>query len=81
MLHLTRAQLTDLIFIHDNVRDRPKLLEVLNDVSVRDVRLDAADKHAVLLLGLPGGPHSAQRLVLPPFDVLIQARLCGEIKM
>lgn len=72
--------MTDLIFIHDNIQDWPKLLEVLSYVSLRDLRFDATDKHTVLLLGLPGSPHSAQRLVFPPFDMLIQAWHCRKLK-
>lgn len=67
------VQLTDLVFIHDNISDEPKLLEIFSYVSLRDVRLNAANKHTVLLLALPGVPHSGQCLVFSPFDVLIQA--------
>lgn len=64
-------QVSDLVFIHDNICDWPKLLEVLSNVSLRDVRLDATDKHTMLLLGLPGGSHSAQCLVFPSFNMLL----------
>lgn len=71
-------QLTDLVFIHDNIWDWPKLLEVVSYVSLRYVRLDATNKHTVLILGPPGGPHIAQRLVFPPLDMLFQAWHCGK---
>lgn len=67
---------TDLVFIHDHIRDFSKLLEVLGYVALRDLRLDAAHEHAVLLLHLPGGPDRTQGLVFSPFDVLIQAGDC-----
>ena len=71
-IHLN-LQPSDLVFIHDDVCDIPKLLKVLSYVGLRDFRCNATDKHTVLLLGLPGGPHSAQCLMLPPLHMLIQA--------
>ena len=63
----------DLVFVHDDIGHRAKLLEVFSQVRLRGPLFETFDKHTVLLLGLPGGAHSAQCLVLPTVEVLVQA--------
>lgn len=63
--------ITDIVFVHDDIRHWSKLLEVFGYVRLRDVRLDACDKNTVLLLALPGGPDGTQRLVFAPLDMLL----------
>lgn len=75
LLHiLCCLQLSDLVFIHDNIADRPKLLKVLSDVSLRDFKIDATDEHTVLLLSFSCTSYCAQRLMLPPLHMLLHTR-------
>lgn len=66
--------MTHLVFVNDDICHISELLEVLPELGLRGVLLQAADEHAALLLGLAGGAHVAQRPVLSPFHVFIQTR-------